>query len=353
VTASGIRHENLDFKSAVSTPPTEFLQAFQRDDLAVVQVDLGDTGLATLLCLAPADRYFGQEFWFGPSHLNWYLTFGLDAKNVARIADGVQRSGCKLADVPGYLLRFGSGKLAEIVDQQRSVDRNVLQSITIPRAAVDVGLRAIEASAPLVRAFLYLPVTHDLGVNARYGLAEIEKVFPRENYSYRLSPKLRNAVAGFRRPLDESAALRALQTVAELADKMLHSDQRALRPNWRWLTYRPIDCRDHDERQRELVVEINRDRAVLVQKLGLPHFYYELILRRVDVSLNKKLSAYPTMPNDRDWMLTLHATAPASFSAGFEELTLIDRYLADMRARYPCLQQDAFERALTTSVRST
>jgi len=110
--------------------------------------------------------------------------------------------------------------------------------------------------------------------------------------------------------------------------------------NWRWLTYRPLDCREFDRSQRNLVAEINLEKARLINRLELPHFYYELFLRRIDTSLNRALSSYRFVKNDMDWLENLHHVSPESFSADFEERSILLGYIDKMQKRYPFMAND-------------
>ena len=306
-------------------------------DLVVLAVDLGGAGLTALVCIAPDGHTFGQEYWLGQTYLNWHLTYGLTERNFEAVAASLKADGFRLADIPYAIVNFGSGGFANATPIRRDWDRNIFQTFVVPTDAISVARAAIQASAPIVSEFLYGPDVAYLGVEARYGECPLEKLFARTAFGYRRPINL---------PVPPATTKFGSKYVEQqLADMQnieadLNAGQLVRVTNWRWLTYRPLDCRDFDRDQWELVAEINLRKSRLIRRLELPHFYYELFLRRVDTSANRRQSSYNLLRNDMDWMEILRSGSPHSFSSDFEERSVLLEYIGNTQKRYPFLARD-------------
>ena len=314
------------------------LARYRSQDLVVLTVDLRGADLAILLCIAPDALVFGQEYWLGQSYLNWHLAYGLSAKNVEIVADSLAANGFEWLQIPYAVVNFGTGDFTNAAPTRPDWNRNIFQTFVVPASAAPAARAAIVASAALVREFLCEPRAAFDGVEARYGDCVLEKLFDRTVHGYRRPAGLprRTMASGAEYVQSQIDQVDAIE--ADFAAGRL--DRRV---NWRWLTYRPLDARAFDGGQQRLVAEINLRKARLIEALAMPHFYCELFLRRIDTSSNRQQPSYAVLGNDMDWMETLHALSPASFSPEFEEHAVLERYVRTMQERYPFMAQDPLD----------
>lgn len=319
------------------------LAELQSSDLVVISLELRGADLTSLVCIAPKGYAFGQEYWLGESYLRWHQIFGLHRENFDSVAASVRRMGLALEDVPYAIVNFGTGEFANAMAKRIDWDRNVFQTFVVPTKAVSAAHAALEASVDLVRGFLYEQNANRAGVEARYGEVPLEKVFSRKVYGYRRPAKASKATAYVGLTAEHLHAV--LADVRRMASQ-LDASTLDRTTNWRWLTYRPLDCRDFGRGQEELVAEVNLEMAHLLESIQLPHFYYELLLRRVDTSLNRAQASYRLVRNDLDWAERLHDLSPKSFSPNFDERTMLLEYIGKIQNRYPFMARDPLRGAV-------
>ncbi|TCO33846.1 hypothetical protein EV148_1203 [Dokdonella fugitiva] len=329
---------DLTLDALISAGEVGVLARYRSQDLVVLTADLRDANLAVMLCVAPNALLFGQEYWLGQSYVNWHLAYGLSTKNFEIVSRSLAVDGLEWSQVPYAVLDFGTGEFTNAAAIRPDWNRNIFQTFVVPTSAVQAARAAIAASARLVGEFLYEPKAPHGGVETRYGECALEKLFDRIIYGYRRPAGLPPRVMGFGAEYIQSQTAQLSAVEADLAAGRL--DQRT---NWRRLTYRPLDAREFDDDQQPLVAGINLRKARLVEALDMPHFYYELFLRRIDTSTNREQSSYQLLGNDMDWTERLHAMSPGSFSPAFEERTVLERYIGWMQERYPFLARDPLD----------
>jgi len=329
---------NLPLDALLAAGESGVLAQYRSHDLVVLTVDLRGADLAVLICIAPEALAFGQEYWLGQSYMNWHLAYGLNAKNFETVVKSLAASGFEWSQIPYAVVNFGTGDFTSAASTRPDWNRNIFQTFIVPTSAAQVARAAIAASAALVREFLYEPKVRHGGVEARYGECVLEKLFDRIVYGYRrpvgLPPRRMDSGA-------EYVQVQMAQVDAVEAD--LAAGRLDRRTNWRWLTYRALDVREFGSEQGPVIAEINLRKSRLIEALAMPHFYYELFLRRIDTSTNRQQPSYTVLRNDMDWTESLYTMSPGSFSPDFEEHSILKRYIDRMQERHPFLAQDPLD----------
>ena len=329
---------DLPLDALLAAGESGVLAQYRSHDLVVLTVDLRGADLAVLICIAPEALAFGQEYWLGQSYMNWHLAYGLTAKNFEIVVESLAASGFEWSQVPYAVVNFGTGGFTSAASARPDWNRNIFQTFVVPASAAPAARAAIAASAALVREFLYEPSARHGGVEARYGECALEKLFDRIVYGYRrpvgLPPRRMDSGVEYVQAQMAQVDAVAADLAAGLLDRRTH---------WRWLTYRPLDAREFGSELGPVIAEINLRKSRLVEALAMPHFYYELFLRRIDTSTNHQQPSYAVLGNDMDWMESLHAVSPGSFSPDFEERAVLERYIGRMQERHPFLAHDPLD----------
>ena len=337
------------------------LHRYQRQNIVVLDVPLGECNLHTLVAIAPNGHYFGQEWWMGQSYIDWSQNLAADRSAANDVVQSVRSLGVAYESLPMQMVGLGGWFYHAFGKGMSAWNSDIVISATIPTKVVPTAIQVIESSLTLMSQYL-LPRTGALSktrIGEKYGEVILEQAFPisssdgviyrtmyREPGECDLTQQTFSQSAHRQQERQLTSHMKALRALLKESSTGFRAYDGAQRQQFLFFLSAP----EFDVSLHDMVREVNAMRAEVLATIDIPHFFLSLELRLPDID-NKPKKRLNYLPNDEDWMSWLMEAAPESFSSRRGAKSSVDRYLKTMRTAFPCLGTDPFKGVLSATSR--